>query len=124
MYHLTHCIYGHHFIFCSTRFAGWLIVASTCNLAQEEPTMRDHLHRSRAIRNALQHASPAQPQGNLARHLNTLAALISGIVGSQSTPLPNIAAPGPKGTKPESRGTRFARCFDNAPLLEEGSFLP
>jgi len=30
-------------------------------------------------------------QGNFARHLNTLAALISGIVGSKSTQLPHIA---------------------------------
>ncbi len=44
------------------------------------------------IRNALTQASPTQPTGNLARHLNTLAALISGIVGSKSTQLPTIAA--------------------------------
>jgi hypothetical protein len=86
--------------------------------------MSDTLHRYRAIRNALQQAYPAQPQGNLARHLNTLAALISGIVGRKSTPLPNIAAKVPNGTKPESRVKRFARWFDNDRILEEGYFLP
>jgi putative transposase len=35
--------------------------------------------------------------------LVTLAALISGIVGSKSTQLPHIAAKVPNGTKPESR---------------------
>jgi hypothetical protein len=45
--------------------------------------MSDNLRRYHAIRNALTQASPTQPTGNLARHLNTLAALISGIVGKQ-----------------------------------------
>src|SRR4030095_14442398 len=77
-----------------------------------------------AIRNALTQAYPAPPTGNLARHLNTLAALISGIVGSKSTQLPTIAAKVPTGTKPESRVKRFARWFDNDHILEEVYFLP
>jgi hypothetical protein len=56
--------------------------------------------------------------------LITLAALISGIVGSKSTQLPHIAAKVPNGTKPESRVKRFARWFDNAHVLEEVYFLP
>ena len=86
--------------------------------------MRDNLRRYCAIRNALKQAYPAQPKGNLARHLNTLAALISGIVGSKSTQLPHIAAKVPNGTKPESRVKHFARWFDNAHILEEVYFLP
>ena len=81
--------------------------------------MSDNLRRYHAIRNALTQASPTQPTGNLARHLNTLAALISGIVGSKSTQLPHIAAKVPTGTKPESRVKRFARWFDNDHILEE-----
>ena len=81
--------------------------------------MSDNLRRYHAIRNALTQAYPAPPTGNLARHLNTLAALISGSVGSQSTPLPHIAATVPNGTQPESRVKRFARWFDNDPSLEE-----
>jgi hypothetical protein len=103
---------------------GWLIVSSTCNRAQEERTRRDHLRRSHAIRNALTQAYPTPPTGNRARHLNTLAALISGIVGSKSTQLPHIAAKVPTGTKPESRVKRFARWFDNDYILEEVYFLP
>ena len=50
-----------------------------------------------------------QPTGTVARHLTTLAALISGIVGSKSTQLPHIAAKVPNGTQPESRVKRFTR---------------
>jgi hypothetical protein len=56
--------------------------------------------------------------------LSTLAALISGIVGSKSTHLPHIAAKVPNGTKPESRVKRFTRWCDNAHILEEVYFLP
>src|SRR3989442_15008979 len=86
--------------------------------------MSDNLRRYHAIRNALTQAYPAPPTGNLARHLNTLAALISGIVGSKSTQLPNIATKVPDGTKPESRVKRFARWLDNDHILEEMYFLP
>jgi hypothetical protein len=56
--------------------------------------------------------------------LITLAALISGIVGSKSTQLPHIAAKVPNGTTPDSRVKRFARWCDNARILEEVYFLP
>ena len=86
--------------------------------------MSDNLRRYRAIRDALTQYYPGQPSGAVARHLITLAALISGIVGSKSTQLPHIAAKVPNGTKPESRVKRFARWVDNAHILEEVSFLP
>jgi hypothetical protein len=86
--------------------------------------MSDNLRRYRAIRHALAPCYPTPSLGNFARHLNTLAALISGIVGSKSTQLPHIAAKVPNGTKPESRVKRFARWFDNAHILEEMYFLP
>jgi len=86
--------------------------------------MSDNLRRYRAICHALTQAYPVAPQGNLARHLMTLAALISGIVGSRSTQLPTIATKVPNGTKPESRVKRFARWLGNANILEEVYFLP
>lgn len=86
--------------------------------------MSDNLRRYRAIRNALTQAYPTSPTGNFARHLQTLAALISGIVGSKSTQLPTLATKVPDGTKPESRVKRFARWIDNARILEEMYFLP
>ena len=86
--------------------------------------MSDNLRRYRAIRDALTQYYPGQPSGAVARHLITLAALISGIVGSKSTQLPHIAAKVPTGTKPESRVKRFARWCDNPHILEELYFLP
>ena len=86
--------------------------------------MSDNLRRYRAICHARKQAYPVAPQGNLARHLTTLAALISGIVGSRSTQLPPIATKVPDGTKPESRVKRFARWLGNDDILEEVYFLP
>src|SRR2546428_8331803 len=86
--------------------------------------MSDNLRRYRAIREALTQGYPGQPTGMVARHLTTLAALISGIVGGKSTQLPHIATKVPDGPKPESRVKRFARWLDNERILEEMSFLP
>jgi hypothetical protein len=86
--------------------------------------MSDNLRRYRAIRDALTQGYPGQPSGAVARHLSTLAALISGIVGSKSPQLPHIAAKVPNGTQPDSRVKRFARWVDNAHSLEEVYFLP
>src|SRR5439155_8009222 len=90
----------------------------------KEHTMSDNLRRYRAIRDALAQCYPTSCQGNFARHLNTLAALISGIVGSTSSQLPHIATKVPDGTKPESRVKRFTRWLDNDHILEEVYFLP
>jgi hypothetical protein len=86
--------------------------------------MSDNLRRYRAIRDALAQGSPTSSQGHFARHLNTLAALLSGMVGSKSSHLPHMATKVPEGTTPESRVTRFPRWLDNDHLLEEVDFLP
>ena len=86
--------------------------------------MSDNLRRYRAIRDALTPWYPGQPTGTVARHVTTLAALISGIVGSKSTHLPSVATTIPDGTKPESRVKRLTRWLDNARILEEVYFLP
>ena len=83
--------------------------------------MSDNLRR---YREALTQCYPGPLASTVARHLITLAALISGIVGSKSTQLPHVAAHVPNGTKPESRVKRFARWIDNAHILEEIYFLP
>ena len=59
--------------------------------------MSDNLRRYRAIRDALTQDYPGQINGHVARHLTTLAALISGIVGSKRTQLPHIATQVPDG---------------------------
>jgi hypothetical protein len=86
--------------------------------------MSDNLRRYRAIRDALTQWYPGQPPGTVARHLTTLAALISGMVGSQSTQLPKMAARVPDGTKPESRVKRFARWIKNGQVTDEVYFVP
>ncbi len=86
--------------------------------------MSDNLRRYRAIRAALLQGYPGQPTGMLARHLLTLAALISGIVGSKSTQLPPMAAHVPDGTQPESRGKRLARWLRNDRITEAGYCIP
>ena len=86
--------------------------------------MSDNLRRYHAIRNALPQCYPREPHGNCARHLHTLAAFISGIVGGKSTQLPHIATKVPDGPKAESRVKRFARWLDNKRILEEMYFVP
>jgi hypothetical protein len=86
--------------------------------------MSDNLRRYRAIRDALTQWYPGQPTGTVARHLTTLAALISGIVGSKSTQLPSVATKIPDGAQPESRVKRLTRWLDNERILEEVYFVP
>ncbi len=86
--------------------------------------MSDNRRRYHAIRQALKQCYPGEPKGNQARHVNTLAAFISGIVGSKSSQLPSIATKIPDGAKPESRVKRLSRWLENQGILEEGYFLP
>ncbi len=54
--------------------------------------MSDNRRRYRAIKDALKGLHPTEPKGNAARHLHTLAAMISGIVSGKSVNLPHIAS--------------------------------
>ena len=85
--------------------------------------MGDNLRRYRAIREALTQCYPGEPKGNMARHLNTLAGLISGIVGSRSSQLPTIGTKIPDWGKPESRIKRLTRWLKNDEIKEEIYFL-
>jgi hypothetical protein len=86
--------------------------------------MSDNRRRNRAIRGALKQLYPTEPTGNLARHLNTLAMLVGGIVGSQRVNLPAIANKAPNGTKRESRVQRFERWVDNERIDLVRYYLP
>jgi len=86
--------------------------------------MSDNLRRYRAIRQALKQCYPGEPSGRLAQHLTTLAAFISGIVGSKSSQLPSIATKVPERAKPDSRVKRLSRWLDNDAILEAVYFLP
>ncbi len=86
--------------------------------------MSDNLRRYRAIREALTQCYPGEISGRMAQHLTTLAAFISGIVGSKSSQLPSIATKIADQAKPESRVKRLSRWLDNAQIKEEIYFLP
>ena len=86
--------------------------------------MSDNLRRYRAIHQALKQGYPGEPSGRLAQHLTTLAAFISGIVGSKSSQLPSIATKVPDRAKPDSRVKRLSRWLDNDAILEEVYFVP
>jgi len=91
---------------------------------QEVYAMSDNLRRYRAIRQALNQWYPGEPRGRLAQHLTSLAAFMSGIVGSKSSQLPSIATKVPDRAKPDSRVKRLSRWLDNDAILEEVYFLP
>src|SRR5918911_1383840 len=86
--------------------------------------MSDNLRQYRAIRTALLQGYPREPTGRVARHVATLAALISGIVASKSTQLPQVAAHVPAGAQPESRVKRFARWLRNDQVTAEVYCIP
>lgn len=86
--------------------------------------MSDNRRQYRAIKGAIKQLYPTEPRGNTARHLNTLAALISGIVAGRSTNLPVVAAKVPDGTKRESRVKKFSRWIKNERIDVEIYFLP
>jgi hypothetical protein len=86
--------------------------------------MSDNRRRYRAIKSAMKQLCPTEPKGNTARHLQTLAALISGIVGSKRTNLPAVAGQVPDGTKRESRVKKYCRWLSNERIGAELYFLP
>ncbi len=86
--------------------------------------MRDNLRRYRAIREALRHCYPGEMSGRMAQHLTTLAAFISGIVGSKSSQMPSIATKIPDRATPESRVKRLSRWLGNEEIKVEIYFLP
>jgi hypothetical protein len=84
----------------------------------------DNYHRYQVVLAALKQGYPQTPQGNLARHLSTLAWLISGIVGSQRTNYRAIAKKAPNGSKVESRIKRFSRWVNNDRIEWQTYFAP
>ena len=86
--------------------------------------MSDNIKRFNAIRKALTKYYPKSPTKRQNRHLTTLAALISGIVASKSTQLPQIATKAPDHAKPESRVKRYSRLLQNENVTETAYFMP
>lgn len=86
--------------------------------------MSDNLRRYFAIQKALKSLRPTEPKGNVARHLNTLALFIAGIIGSQKCHLPAIAKKVPVGGKPQSRVRRLERFLANEAIDTKTYYLP
>src|SRR3989304_4805984 len=65
--------------------------------------MSDSRRQYRAIKQAMKQLYPVEPRGNLARHLETLVFMISGIIASKSCQLPKIASKVAGAGHPDSR---------------------
>ena len=86
--------------------------------------MSDSRRVYRAIQQAVKQLYPREPQGNRARHLNTLAGMVTGIVLGKSCQLPKLAAKAPDATRLESRSKRFSRWVQNEANTPEIHYLP
>jgi hypothetical protein len=86
--------------------------------------MSDNRRIYRTIRKAIGQLYPSEPKGNFARNLNTLAAMVAGIVQAKSCQLPAIARHAPDAAKPGSRVKRYSRWICNKRVDFEVYFLP
>ena len=87
--------------------------------------MSDTSKRFHEVRKSLAGLFPNCADGNVARHLNTLTAMICGIVGSQRTNLPQVASQAlAQGILQEILIKRFSRWVNNDQITQELYFLP
>jgi hypothetical protein len=86
--------------------------------------MSDNRRIYRTIRMAIRQLFPTEPTGNKARMLNTLAAMIAGIVQAKSCQLPAIARKTPDHAKADSRIKRYSRWVQNERIDYESYYLP
>lgn len=86
--------------------------------------MSDNRRTYRRIMLSLKQLYPKQLTGRQARHLNTMAAMIAGIVLSKSSQLEQIACKIPDDTQVESRVKRFTRFNQNSMIDAETYFIP
>jgi hypothetical protein len=75
--------------------------------------MSDSRQVHRAIKQAVKQLYPEEPRGNLARHLETLAGMVTGIVLGKSCQLPKIASKMPGEVHPDSRVKQMSRWVQN-----------
>lgn len=86
--------------------------------------MSDNRRVYRHIMSSLKQLYPTVLKGHKARHLNTLAAFIAGIVQSKHTHLEKIARKIPEQTQVESRVKKFTRFLQNEKVDVETFFIP
>ena len=87
--------------------------------------MSDTYRRHRAIKQGLMQFFQPRPTGHRERHLNTLVAMICGLVGGQRAHLSTMADHAPSdGADQESVMTRFRRWLKHDANTLDGWFLP
>lgn len=86
--------------------------------------MGDNHHVYRRISQGLRQLYPKQMTGRQARHMNTLAGMISGIVRSGKCHLKAMAKKAPDRSKVESRSKRFTRYVQNKQVDAQTYYLP
>lgn len=86
--------------------------------------MGDNHHVYRRIRKSLRQIYPKRLTGRQARHMNTLAGMVSGIVRSGKSQMKAMAKKAPDQSKVESRIKRFSRFVQNEGVDAQTYFLP
>ena len=86
--------------------------------------MGDNHHVYRRISESLRQIYPKRLTGNQARHMNTLAGMVSGIVRSGKSQLKAMAKKAPDQSKVESRIKRFSRYLQNEGIDGQTYFMP
>jgi hypothetical protein len=94
-------------------------------MEQKELPMSDTHRRHRAIKETIMQLFSPRPTGHQEKRINTLVALICGIVGSGHVQLPKIAEHAPGfGAKTESLIQRFRNWVQNDAVSWDVCFLP
>ena len=86
--------------------------------------MNNCTHIYREVKKFLKQLYPSEPKGNLVRNMNTLTAMITGIIIGKDTQLPKIAANVPELIKLTSTEKRIKRLIINDKVSETTYFLP
>jgi hypothetical protein len=86
--------------------------------------MSDNRRVYRRIKSGLRQLYPKQLTGNQARHMETLAMMVTGIVQSKQSHLEVMAGHVPARSKVTSRAKKFARFIQNENISKETYFLP
>jgi hypothetical protein len=86
--------------------------------------MSDSRQVHRAIKQAVKQLYPEEPRGNVARHLDTLVNMVTGIVLGKSCQLPKMASKIPGEVHPDSRVKQMSRWVQNDTITFHRYFLP
>jgi hypothetical protein len=86
--------------------------------------MGDNHRVYRRIIESLRQIYPQKLSGRQARHMNTLAGMVSGIVRSGKSQLKAMAKKAPDSSKVESRIKRFSRYLQNEEINAQTYFVP